>query len=63
MGKSTLYACFVRVVRAINSLGPNVIVWPTGSRSVQNQEKFYYMAKIRGVVGAINGTYIPKLLL
>jgi len=105
MGKSTLYACFVRVVRAINSLGPNccesalrarergrgtrphalsnvipcyrkpscieyipnprpsrytnVIVWPTESRSVQNQEKFYYMAKIRGVVGAIDGTYIP----
>lgn len=59
MGKSSLFSSFLRVIKAINGLAPRLIVWPTGPRAVENENKFYNMANIRAVKGAIDGTYVP----
>ncbi|XP_011698897.1 PREDICTED: putative nuclease HARBI1 [Wasmannia auropunctata] len=59
MGKSSVFVTFVRVIRVINRLAPRLITWPFGDRAVQNEDKFYHMAHIKGVVGAIDGTYVP----
>lgn len=59
MGKSSIFVSFVRVIRAINGLAPRLIIWPSGDKAIQCEDKFYHMARIRGVVGAIDGTYVP----
>ena len=58
MGKSTLFAYFERVIKALSRVAHQIITWPRVDRMVQIERDFYNMAKLKGVVGAIDGTYI-----
>lgn len=51
--------CFVRVVRILNSFAPQVLKWPVGERIIDVQRRFYNIAHLQNVVGAVDGTYIP----
>jgi len=59
MGKSSLFACFVRVIKALNKIAPKMIVWPTGEEAIKVEQRFSHLAGIRGVIGAIDGTFVP----
>ncbi|KAJ8914151.1 hypothetical protein NQ315_016229 [Exocentrus adspersus] len=58
MSKSTLFASFGRCIAALNSITPNIITWPTRQQRQLIKHQFRQMANLRGVVGAIDGTYI-----
>ncbi|XP_039310273.1 putative nuclease HARBI1 [Solenopsis invicta] len=59
ISKSTLFACFERVISALNSVSSQVICWPMQEELETIKEKFKAMAGIDGVVAAIDGTYVP----
>lgn len=59
MSKSSLYTCFQRVVRALNSISHEIIKWPNTDEREKIQQQFYSCGQIPGCVGAIDGTYIP----
>jgi len=59
ISKSTLFACFERVIDTLNSVSSQVICWPRQEELVTITEKFKAMAGIDGVVAAIDGTYVP----
>lgn len=59
MGKSTLSNCFFRVVKALNTLAPQIIKWPEPEDLEMIQQRFFNMAGINGIVGCIDGTFIP----
>ena len=59
MGKSSLYVSFYCVIRALNAIAPDIIKWPDAQRRIVNEEKFRRMGHIRGVIGAVDGTYVP----
>lgn len=59
LSKSTLFSCFVRITTALNDLVPQVIHWPTEQELPLVKEKFKAMAGIDGIIGALDGTYVP----
>lgn len=59
MGTSSLFHCFERVIMALNSISPEVIIWPRGARVAVVSNGFSRLAGFRGVLGAIDGTYVP----
>ncbi|KAB0792274.1 hypothetical protein PPYR_07761 [Photinus pyralis] len=59
MGKSSLSVSFFRIIKALNNIAPKVIVWPTGEQVEAVKEKFSNLAGIDGVIGAVDGTFIP----
>ncbi|KYN50612.1 Putative nuclease HARBI1 [Trachymyrmex cornetzi] len=59
VGKSSLFACFVRVIKALNKIAPKMIVWPTEDEAIRIEQGFSCFAGIRGVIGAIDGTFVP----
>ncbi|KAK4886504.1 hypothetical protein RN001_002775 [Aquatica leii] len=58
LGKSSLSAAFMRVVKALCALAPRVIKWPTGEGLEQVKERFRGMAGLPNVIGCVDGTYI-----
>lgn len=62
LGKSSVFHCFVRVIKALNIIASQFIVWLVefgGDVAVRIQQEFCSIAGLEGVVGAIDGTYIP----
>ncbi|KYN08189.1 Putative nuclease HARBI1, partial [Cyphomyrmex costatus] len=59
ISKSTLFACFERVIGTLNSVSSEVICWPRQEELVRIKEKFKAMGGIDGVVAAVDGTYVP----
>ncbi|CAL1687638.1 unnamed protein product [Lasius platythorax] len=59
LGKSTLSAIFMRVVTALNEISPEIIFWPNIEQRQRIALSFQASAGIEGIVGAIDGTYIP----
>ncbi|XP_070516177.1 uncharacterized protein [Cardiocondyla obscurior] len=59
LGKSTLSAIFMRVVIAINQISQEVIYWPNSEQRQNIVRSFQAFAGINGIIGAIDGTYIP----
>lgn len=58
MGKSSLHRSFIHVVKVVISKSQQLIKWPQG-REQTTAEKFKKFAGIPGVLGAIDGTYVP----
>ncbi|KYN11466.1 Putative nuclease HARBI1 [Trachymyrmex cornetzi] len=59
ISKSTLFACFERVIDTLNSVSSKDICWPRQEELVRIKEKFKAMANINGVFAAVDGTYVP----
>ena len=59
MGKSSLFVSFVRVVRALNTIAPEIIKWPSREERQRIRHSFRDIAGLPGVIGAIDGTYVP----
>ncbi|XP_071634367.1 uncharacterized protein [Temnothorax longispinosus] len=59
MGKSSASDSFIRIVKALNDIAGDVIVWPRGDRRIAVQEMFHRIGKLPHVIGAIDGTNIP----
>lgn len=59
MSKSTLHKCFERVIQALVEIAPEIIKWPNSNERQVIKDDFFKWGKIPGVVGAIDGTYIP----
>ncbi|XP_039314687.1 putative nuclease HARBI1 [Solenopsis invicta] len=59
ISKSTLFACFVRVITALQDIAPQVIHWPIEGELPLIKEKFKAIAGIDDVIGALDGTYVP----
>lgn len=59
MAKSSLFICFERVVKAINTIATNIIRWPNEHERAIDEREFYKLGHIPGCVGAIDGTYVP----
>lgn len=59
MAKSSASDSFMRVVKALNDIAGNVIVWPRDDRRIAVQEIFHCIGKLPHVIGAIDGTNIP----
>jgi len=59
ISKSTLFACFERVIATLNNVSSQVICWPRQEELVTIKEKFKAMAGIDGVIAAVDGTYVP----
>ncbi|XP_024878431.1 uncharacterized protein LOC112458845, partial [Temnothorax curvispinosus] len=58
MGKSSASDSFIRIVKALNDIAGDVIVWPRGDQRIAVQEMFHRIGKLPHV-GAIDGTNIP----
>lgn len=58
MGKSSLSNCFMRVIKALNYIADEVIVWPTDGKLLTVKEKFGKNGGLPDVIGAIDGTDI-----
>ncbi|XP_071634449.1 uncharacterized protein [Temnothorax longispinosus] len=59
MSKSTLHSCFRRVIVALVSISHRLITWPTGEKLERTVQKFTDIAGMAGVIGAIDGCYVP----
>ena len=59
MGKSSLFTSFYRVIRALNAIAGDVIKWPDTNRRKVIENDFRQLGRIKGVVGAVDGTYVP----
>lgn len=59
MEKSSASDSFMRVVKALNDISTDVIVWPRRDRHIAVCEKFQSIGKLPYVIGAIDGTNIP----
>lgn len=57
LGKSTLSGIFI--VTALNEISPEIILWPNIEQRQRIALSFQASAGIEGIVGAIDGTYIP----
>ncbi|XP_071637550.1 uncharacterized protein [Temnothorax longispinosus] len=58
MGKSSLSNCFMRVIKALNDIAGDIIVWPTGDNLLTVKNKFKENGVLPDVIGAIDGTDI-----
>lgn len=54
MAKGSLFWCFIRVVEALYS-----IKWPNMEQRILIKNKFENISGIPGIIGAIDGTYVP----
>lgn len=59
MAKSSLAVSFVRVVAALCNIAPQIIKWPEQAEMKIIKMKFQNLSHIPGVLGAIDGAYIP----
>lgn len=59
LAKSSLADAFVRTVRAICKIAPNIIQWPQGEKINIIKGQFKSFAGIENVIGAVDGTYVP----
>ncbi|KAI4469768.1 hypothetical protein MML48_1g02415 [Holotrichia oblita] len=59
MGKASLFWCFLRVIDALSDISSSIIKWPDIVERNTIIEKFKSLVGMVGVVGAINGTYVP----
>lgn len=59
LAKSTLHHCFVRVIFALNKIAPKIIRWPNQDERISIKQKFKKIGNFQGVIGAIDGTYVP----
>ncbi|KYN13015.1 hypothetical protein ALC57_14790 [Trachymyrmex cornetzi] len=59
LGKSSASDSFIRVVKALNDIAGDVIVWPRGNQRITVNEKFQRIGKLPHVIGAIDGTNVP----
>ena len=57
--KSSLHHCFERVVQVLNEIAEKVILWPTGEKLDQVKNRFKEIAGLKGIIGAIDGSFIP----
>ncbi|XP_071629513.1 uncharacterized protein [Temnothorax longispinosus] len=59
MGKSSASDSFIRIVKALNDIAGDVIVWPRADQRIAVQEMFHRIGKLPHVIGAIDETNIP----
>lgn len=59
LSKSALHRAFVRVIQALNEIAPEIIRWPNAVERSRSSREFAKLSGIPGVVGAIDGAYIP----
>lgn len=59
MGKSSLSDAFIKIVKILCQIAPQVIKWPSHEEREQQQLLFKAMGGLDGVVGAVDGTFIP----
>lgn len=59
MGKSSANDSFMRVIKALNDIVEDVIIWPREGRRITVNEKFQCIGRLPHVIGAIDGTNIP----
>lgn len=59
MAKSSLSASFVRVVAALCKIAPQITRWPKRAEMGEIKAKFQRLSNIPGVIGGIDGSYIP----
>jgi len=58
MGKSSLSNCFMRVIKVLNDIAGDIIVWPKNDKLLTVKEKFKRNGNLPDVIGAIDGTDI-----
>lgn len=58
IGKATALRTIRRVVKALVSLGPNFITWPSGD-NLENVKAGFNDMGFPDTIGAIDGMYIP----
>lgn len=59
LSKSSLFTCFYQVIVALNEKAPQVINWPNNVEKPAIKQSFQRMVGLRGVIGAVDGTYVP----
>ncbi|XP_066595453.1 uncharacterized protein [Prorops nasuta] len=59
--KSALHDSFIRIVKALNDIADEVILWPKRERLVAVKCGFNKIGILPDVIGAIDGTHIPIL--
>ncbi|KAI4454177.1 hypothetical protein MML48_10g00015058 [Holotrichia oblita] len=59
MAKSSLNVSVVRVTHVLNKIAPQFINWPGEIERNIHSEKVYRSYKIQGVIGFVDGTFIP----
>lgn len=58
MSKSSLSVSFFRVIKALNAIAEELIVWPRGAQIEKVRSSFKNIAGLDCVLGAVDGTYI-----
>lgn len=59
MAKSTLSVVFFRIINMLNTLAPTFIKFPTRAQKEESQQFFENKYRLKGVIGAVDGSYIP----
>lgn len=59
LSKSSLFTCFYQVITSLNEKAPQVINWPNNVEKYVIKQSFQDIAGLRGVIGAVDGTYVP----
>ncbi|KAI4466553.1 hypothetical protein MML48_2g00003457 [Holotrichia oblita] len=59
LSKSSLSVCFFRIIDILNQLANTFIKWPNAQQREATKNNFENKYKLRGVIGAIDGCYIP----
>jgi hypothetical protein len=58
LAKSTLSVCFVRIIKGLCRIAPNLIKWPQENEIEGLKRKFQNLCRLPHAIGAIDGTYI-----
>ncbi|XP_039311944.1 protein ALP1-like [Solenopsis invicta] len=59
LAKSSLNISFMRVVKCLNDIAGQIIVWPRGQELNRVKSDFDKNSLLRGIIDAIDGTHIP----
>jgi len=61
--ESATFTSIRRVTIALKEKASTFIAWPTGERLRQTQKNFEAMKGVKGVIGAIDGSHRPSIVL
>lgn len=59
LAKSTLSTIFFRIIDFLNHIANKFVNFPDSSRKMESKNYFEIQSGLKGVVGAIDGTYVP----
>lgn len=59
MAKSTISKAFFRIVEFLNQVTANFIKFPNRNQKAETKKYFEAHSRLIGIVGAVNGTYVP----